>query len=100
MRVLVTGGRDVLGRELARRLGNRSEVRVLSRRPPRRLKFVRGLQVGERVVGRVVAGGQSRYGHGGQRAQREAQLVSHAQLPAAWLERQPHLAPYCDGMPR
>jgi uncharacterized protein YbjT (DUF2867 family) len=53
-RVLVTGGTGVLGRELARRLGDRTEVRVLSRRPPERLGFVRGdLESGEGLAAAV-----------------------------------------------
>jgi uncharacterized protein YbjT (DUF2867 family) len=48
MRVLVTGGTGVLGRELVSRLRAQAEVRVLSRRPPDRPGFVQGdLETGE-----------------------------------------------------
>jgi uncharacterized protein YbjT (DUF2867 family) len=42
MKVLVTGGTGVLGRELVSRLAARAEIRVLSRRPPRGSEFVQG----------------------------------------------------------
>jgi uncharacterized protein YbjT (DUF2867 family) len=42
LRVLVTGGSGVLGRELVSRLRERAEVRVLSRRSPREPGFVQG----------------------------------------------------------
>ncbi len=48
MRVLVTGGTGVLGRELVPRLSERAEVRVLSRSPKGRPGFVGGdLDTGE-----------------------------------------------------
>jgi uncharacterized protein YbjT (DUF2867 family) len=48
MKVLVTGGTGVLGRELVSQLGARAESRVLSRRPPRGPEFVQGdLETGE-----------------------------------------------------
>lgn len=48
MRVLVSGGTGVLGRELVRLLGGQAEVRVLSRRSTDRPGFVRGdLDTGE-----------------------------------------------------
>jgi uncharacterized protein YbjT (DUF2867 family) len=48
MKVLVTGGTGVLGRELVSRLGARAEIRVLSRSPPRGSEFVQGdLETGE-----------------------------------------------------
>jgi uncharacterized protein YbjT (DUF2867 family) len=54
MRVLVTGGTGVLGRELVRRLGDRSEVRVLSRRPLQGPGFVQGdLETGEGLADAV-----------------------------------------------
>jgi uncharacterized protein YbjT (DUF2867 family) len=53
-RVLVTGGTGVLGRELVRRLQDRAEVRVLSRRPPQGPGFVRGdLETGEGLAAAV-----------------------------------------------
>ena len=42
MKVLVTGGTGVLGRELVQRLNGRAEVRVLSRKPAERPGFVQG----------------------------------------------------------
>jgi uncharacterized protein YbjT (DUF2867 family) len=48
MRVLVTGGTGVLGREVVDRLGDEADVRVLSRRPPERPGFTQGdLNTGE-----------------------------------------------------
>jgi uncharacterized protein YbjT (DUF2867 family) len=48
MRVLVTGGTGVLGRELVSRLRAQAEVRVLSRRPRDRRGFVQGdLETGD-----------------------------------------------------
>jgi uncharacterized protein YbjT (DUF2867 family) len=53
-RVLVTGGTGVLGRELVRRLQDRTEVRVLSRRPPHGIGFVQGdLETGEGLAAAV-----------------------------------------------
>lgn len=54
MRVLVTGGTGVLGRELVQRLHNQSEVRVLSRRPPPRPGLVRAdLETGEGLAAAI-----------------------------------------------
>lgn len=54
MRVLVTGGTGVLGRALVQRLVDRSEVRVLSRQPPRGPGFVQGdLETGEGLADAV-----------------------------------------------
>ncbi|MFG1710747.1 SDR family oxidoreductase [Nonomuraea sp. M3C6] len=54
MKVLVTGGTGVLGRELVRRLDGRAEVRVLSRRRPEGSGFVRGdLETGEGLAAAV-----------------------------------------------
>jgi uncharacterized protein YbjT (DUF2867 family) len=51
LKVLVTGGTGVLGRELVSRLRERAEVRVLSRRPPWGPGFVQGdLETGEGVA--------------------------------------------------
>jgi uncharacterized protein YbjT (DUF2867 family) len=48
MKVLVTGGTGVFGRELVSQLGAQAEVRVLSRRPPRGSEFAQGdLETGE-----------------------------------------------------
>ncbi|SCL17694.1 Uncharacterized conserved protein YbjT, contains NAD(P)-binding and DUF2867 domains [Micromonospora rhizosphaerae] len=53
-RVLVTGGTGVLGRELVRRLQDRTEVRVLSRRPSQGPGFVQGdLETGEGLAAAV-----------------------------------------------
>lgn len=53
-RVLVTGGRGVLGRELVRQLQGRAEVRVLSRRPAPGPGFVQGdLETGAGVAAAV-----------------------------------------------
>lgn len=53
-RVLVTGGTGVLGRELVRRLRDRADVRVLTRRPPSGPGFVQGdLETGEGVAAAV-----------------------------------------------
>jgi uncharacterized protein YbjT (DUF2867 family) len=53
-RILVTGGTGVLGRELVRRLRDRAEVRVLSRRPPPGNGFVQGdLETGEGLAAAV-----------------------------------------------
>jgi uncharacterized protein YbjT (DUF2867 family) len=54
MRVLVTGGTGVLGRELVQRLHDRSDVRVLSRRPSDEPGFVRGdLDTGDGLAAAV-----------------------------------------------
>ncbi|HEX6337731.1 MAG TPA: SDR family oxidoreductase [Jiangellaceae bacterium] len=48
MKVLVTGGTGVLGREVVDRLGDQADVRILSRRPAERTDFVQGdLNTGE-----------------------------------------------------
>jgi uncharacterized protein YbjT (DUF2867 family) len=48
MKVLVTGGTGVLGRELVSRLRAQADVRVLSRHPPRGPGLVQGdLETGE-----------------------------------------------------
>jgi uncharacterized protein YbjT (DUF2867 family) len=54
MKLLVTGGTGVLGRELVTRLRGQADVRVLSRRPPQRSGFVRGdLETGEGLAAAV-----------------------------------------------
>src|SRR5690242_6406738 len=53
-RVLVTGGTGVLGRELVHRLQERTEVRVLSRRPSQGPGFVQGdLETGDGLAAAV-----------------------------------------------
>ncbi|NEE02592.1 SDR family oxidoreductase [Phytoactinopolyspora halotolerans] len=54
MKVLVTGGTGVLGRELTHRLRDHAEVRVLSRRPAQDTGSVQGdLETGEGLVAAV-----------------------------------------------
>ena len=54
MKVLVTGGTGVLGRELVRLLDDRAEVKVLSRRPTDRPGYFRGdLDTGEGLAAAI-----------------------------------------------
>jgi uncharacterized protein YbjT (DUF2867 family) len=54
MKVLVTGGTGVLGRELVSRLRAQADVRVLSRRPPQRPGFLQGdLETGKGLAAAI-----------------------------------------------